>query len=134
MAIYRKVYYDKFSGQVITQISFSEGYVKTTLLQDYQSNKALNSLLFDSIAVLELRFDNYDESFRRCGNNVRVDLNTLQLYFTYPTENGGTTAPTKPFEQQISDLKTENAVLKQQSTQINQDLQGLMEFVMSTLG
>lgn len=134
MAIYRKVYYDKVSGKVIHQQGYNfQGFIKTTLQQDYQSIKDLNSRSIDTIGLVEFEYDSYDEDFLLCGNNVKVDLNTEELIFTYPSGGGGSVTPDRPLTEQVTELKTENTKLKQQLVQTNDDMQSFIEFVLSTL-
>lgn len=113
MAIYRKVYYDKNTGQVIKSQAYTEeGFIETTLLQDYHSIKELSEYYLDVIGMLELRNDNLDESFRLCGNNIQVDLVTKELTFNYPSDNGGQPITSeKSLPEQLQDLKTENESL-----------------------
>lgn len=133
MAIYRKVYYDLISGKVIHQQGFSfQGFIKTTFLQDYQTIKDLNSRSIDTIGLVEFEYDSYDEDFILCGNNVKVDLNTEELIFTYPN-GGGSVTPDRPLTQQVTELKVQNAQLKSLVNQTNQDLADFMEYILSTL-
>jgi hypothetical protein len=134
MAIYRKVYYDLTSGQIIYHCSFgSKGFVKTTLDLDYEIIQPLKERVKSTIGLLEFNNDNFDQDFSIC-TGVRVNLDTKGLEFTYPQE-GESTEPVfqKPLTEQVTELKTENAELKQQLVQQNIDLQGFMDFYFSTL-
>lgn len=111
MAIYRKVYYDKDTGQVIMSYGYSEqGFVITTLIQDYYTFKELNNRHIDQIGLIELEEDNYDEDFRLCGNNIQVDLVTKEFTFNYPTTNG-ITSSNKGLVEEMNDLKNLNESL-----------------------
>ena len=107
MSYYRKIYYDNQTGNVIRmEAKPNADFIKTTFDQDYQSIKELNNRLYNTIGLLELNNDQYDEDFAVCGLNVKVDLVTKELTFMHPTDNG-TTAPEKPFVEQIDDVKAD---------------------------
>lgn len=111
MAIYRKVYYDKSTGQVILSQAYNQiGFVETSLIEDYHSIKELNKYYLDSIGMIELHNDEYDEDFRLCGNNIQVDLVTKEFTFNRPTENG--IVPSKKgLLEEMAELKAENESL-----------------------
>ena len=116
MSYYRKIYYDNQTGNVIRmEAKPNADFIKTTFDQDYQSIKELNNRLYNTIGLLELNNDQYDDDFAVCGLNVKVDLVTKELTFMHPTGNGEQTTPEKPLVDQIADLqavlgKTQDAI------------------------
>jgi hypothetical protein len=123
MAYYRKIYYDNQTGSVIRmEAKPNADFIKTTFDEDYQSIKDLNNRAVNTIGLLELYNDQYDQDFAVCGLNVKVDLVTKELRFMHPTDNGDTT-PEKPFVDQITDLKE---LLDQSRVAINFLLMGGM--------
>jgi hypothetical protein len=129
----RKIYYDLLTGNILYHISFNSGqFVNTTFDQDYFSILDLKSRAKETIGLLMLENDNNDQNFALC-NSVKVNVDTKELVFTYPSDGESTVTPEKPLTTQVTELKTENSQLKQQLMQQNDDLQGFMDFYFSTL-
>jgi hypothetical protein len=134
MKIGRRLYYDLLTGNIILDKGEMQGSViQTTVDQDFFSFLELKQRDRATVGVKELAFGEFAQDFATC-NGVRVDLTTKELVFSYPQE-GESTEPVfqKPLTEQVTDLKTENAELKQQLVQQNIDLQGFMDFYFSTL-
>jgi hypothetical protein len=105
MTTYRKIYYDKSSGEVIYHVSFNSEFIKTTFDQDYDSIKGLNQRVKDTIGLIELNNDNYDQEFLS-SNGVKVNITNKELEFSYPDPNEPTAPPVyqKPLSEQVSAL------------------------------
>lgn len=113
----RRIYYDKFSGDKLIEVSFL-GYIATTTVdQDIATFTALSERNRESFGVLELEYGQYAQDFAEC-NGYRVNPETKELEFSYPDPNEPEAPPVfqEPLTKQIEQLdkrqlETENAVL-----------------------
>lgn len=109
MPVYRKIYYEKASGQILHHQSFdNDNYVRVTFEQDYQAIISLNSRAFDTIGLVEFERDNFDQDFAESNGN-RVNPETLELEFSYPDPNNPE-APqefVKPLTEQIEEVRND---------------------------
>jgi len=113
MQIGRRIYYDKFTGNVLVDTGERQGdVVETTIEQDFEVYKALSERNPETVGMIQLEFGQYAQDFREC-NGFRVNLEELE--FSYPEPNNPD--PKEPVyqpplsdmikeqEQRISDLE-----------------------------
>ena len=113
MKIGRRIYYDLNTGNVLLNTGERRGNIKpTTINEDFQLYSVLLKYNKDSVGVIELEYGEYSQDFKEC-NGYRVNLDTKQLEFSYPTD--GTTTEEHIFQEPLSDqvksLESENATL-----------------------
>ncbi|SCG82731.1 hypothetical protein DW1_1158 [Proteiniborus sp. DW1] len=91
----KKIYYDKITGDIILTTSERIGNVReTTTEEDFQTYQALKERVPDTVGIIQLEYGQYSQDFIEC-NGYRVNLETMQLEFSYPDPN------TPPEEQEI---------------------------------
>jgi hypothetical protein len=108
--MFRKIYFDKLTGNVLYHCSYNDFYIETSFDEDYQVITDLNVREKESIGLVKLENGEYEEDFRQC-NGFRVNPQTLELEFSYPDPNA--TEPQepvyqKPLTEQIEELRQEN--------------------------
>lgn len=114
MEIGRKVYYEKITGNTIISTSEMKGNViKSTIDQDFEMLLPLQNYVRESVGVMELEYGEFSQDFREC-NGVRVNLDTLELEFSYPDpsqEEPQEPVYIKPLTEQVEELKSQNTDL-----------------------
>jgi hypothetical protein len=126
MKIGRRIYYDLLTGNVILDKGEMQGSViETTVDQDFFSFLELKQRDRTTVGVKELEFGEFAQDFATC-NGIRVDLDTKELLFSYPSGSQELPVFQKPLTEQLAEVK-------QQLVQQNEDLQGFMDFYFSTL-
>lgn len=87
MEIGRKIYFDKFGGSVLVDTGERSGYVhETTQDDDFAVYIALAERVPETVGVIQLEYGQYSQDFALC-NGYRVNLETLELEFSYPDPN-----------------------------------------------
>lgn len=91
MQIGRKIYYDKFTGNVLVDTGEMKGSVKnTTIDEDFQRYKELQGLIKENVGVIQLEYGQYKEEFKNC-TSYSIDTTTEQIIFDYsPVEENPT--------------------------------------------
>jgi hypothetical protein len=104
----RKIFYDKFTGNVITDTGERQGAVRdTTIEQDIATYKVLSERNRDTIEVLLLPFGARKQDFAEC-NGYRVNPETRELEFSYPSESEQPEIVyQKPMSEEIKELKAQ---------------------------
>jgi hypothetical protein len=104
----RKIFYDKTTGNVITDTGERQGAVRdTTIEQDIATYKALSERNRDTIEVLFLPFGARKQDFAKC-NGYRVNPETRELEFSYPSESEPQEIVyQKPMSEEIKELKAQ---------------------------
>ncbi|WPQ55183.1 hypothetical protein [Paenibacillus polymyxa] len=107
MKIGPKVYWRKTSGEVIfmTPQIESESARETTKEDDMGFYPQLKGYDPEQVDVLKLEFDKYTEDFYH-ATSYRVNPDTKTMEFTYPSNSGSDSPPTKPLTDQVAELKT----------------------------
>lgn len=83
----RKIYYDNTMGNVLVDTGERSGdVIETTREQDFTAYKALSDRVEETVGCLELEYGEYREDFSEC-NGYRVNVETLELEFSYPDPN-----------------------------------------------
>ena len=87
MEIGRKLYYDKFTGDILVDVGEREGdVVETTLEEDILTFKALSERNIETFDSIQLEYGQYSQDFMEC-NGYRINLETKELEFSYPDPN-----------------------------------------------
>jgi len=85
LQIGRRIYYEKSTGNVLFDTGERSGnVVPTTIDQDFESYVILAQYNRDAVGVIELEYGQYYDDFLRSSGNVRVNLETGELEFSYP--------------------------------------------------
>lgn len=112
----RRIYFDKFTGEVITITGQREGtdVRQRTVEEDYQAFVSLSERNPETVGILELEYGAYDADFEEQGIITKVDLETLEPLFSYPDPTDPETPqePQPALSEQLATLKTENETLK----------------------
>ncbi|GIP56174.1 hypothetical protein [Paenibacillus vini] len=107
MQIGRKIYYEKSTGFVIVDTRPRSGNVReTTQEEDFANYTALAERVPETVGVIQLEYGQYEEDFAEC-NGYRVNLDTLELEFSYPDPSNPEQPPAyqKPLTEQIAELR-----------------------------
>lgn len=83
---YRRIYYDKETGNVLAIVAFNGSFIPETVEQDISKLKVLFERNRDTFDVIELPFEAYAQDFAEC-NGYRVNIETKELEFSYPDPN-----------------------------------------------
>jgi hypothetical protein len=107
--MFRRFYYDKLTGNYIKTYSFNGGvYTIPTVEQDIQSYTDLSERNVDTIGVVEFKNGEFEEDFMACGANIRMDLETNLIEFSYPNPNVPQPQEPvyqKPLSEQVKELQ-----------------------------
>ena len=108
-----KIYYLLETGEVVLHIpeNQSEWAKQTTREQDEVLYTPLQAYASNTIGLLELEQGQYGSDFAS-ASGYRVNLNTMELEFTYPIYYPPVTEKLNRLEQENQFLKQENATLK----------------------
>lgn len=108
MKIGRKIYFDKFKGNVLVDTGEMQGDVReTTQEEDFQIYKALQDRVPNTVGVIQLKYGQYAQDFAQC-NGYRVNPETLELEFSYPDPNNPEPQEPvyqKPLTEQLEETK-----------------------------
>lgn len=116
MEIGRKIYYDLATGGAIVDTGERSGFVReTTWEEDFAAYQLLAERVPETVGCLQLEYRQYSRDFAEC-NSYRVNLDTLELEFSYPDPNE--TEPTepvyrKPLSAEVDELKASDIENKQ---------------------
>lgn len=122
--MFRRIYYNKTTGNKILTYSFKEGnYNIPTFEQDKLTFDQFNGLNDDVIGVIEFTNGEYEQDFKESMENFRVNLDTVQLEFSYPDPN----APEEPQPYQLP-LSKQVKELEVQLKQTNDDLAAFIDY------
>ncbi|WP_340005176.1 hypothetical protein MHH52_25745 [Paenibacillus sp. FSL K6-0276] len=87
MEIGMKIYYDKYTGNVLVNTGERSGdVVESTQEYDFEVYKALAERVPETIGVIALEYGEYAQDFRECSG-YKVDVKTGKLKFSYPDPN-----------------------------------------------
>ena len=101
----RRIYYDTITGDIILALGERVGNViDTTIEEDMMRFKVLNERTPNTVGCLQLEYGQYAQEFAKC-DGFRVNLNSLELEFTYPALEEETQDYFNPYEQRLSDLE-----------------------------
>jgi len=97
MQIGRRIYYDKQTGNVITDTGERQGLVvPTTVEQDIMAYSALSERNQNSFVYIELGYGQFAQDFIEC-DGYRVNPETKEIEFSYPDPNSpGEPQPYQP--------------------------------------
>ena len=113
-AIGRKLYYNKFTGEVLVDTGERSGAVReTTTEEDLRTYKVLSERNPETIGMIQLEYGQYRQDFLKC-NGYRVNPSTQEIEFSYPNPNEPEPQePTyqKPLTEEIADIKQSIAEL-----------------------
>lgn len=89
MQIGRKIYFDKFTGNILVEIGERIGGVRdTTQDEDFASYSNLQGRTIESVGVLQLEYGQYSEQFQNCyGYSVNPETNKIVFNFI-PSQTG----------------------------------------------
>ena len=135
MEIGTKIYYCNLTGNCIYIIGDYKGsFVNTTFDEDYLIYKELNVREKDTISLIQLEYGEYTK-LSNGANNVRVDLETKELIFSYEELPQIPQEPTEIeiIQDKISILECENQTLKEELTQIQTSIASLTSLIAVTL-
>lgn len=114
MNIGAKIYYDKFTGNVIVNTGERSGNViETTTEQDFAVYSELSERVPDTVGMIQLGYGDYASDFGAGGFINRIDLDTLKPLFTYIDEQPEVpTAPQKPLSEEIKEVKERQDIMQ----------------------
>lgn len=110
-----KIYYDNTMGNVLVDTGERSGdVIETTREQDFAAYKALSDRVQETVGCLELEYGECREDLSEC-NGYRVNVETLELEFSYPVPNE-TEPPQEPqyitpLSDRINLMESDNAGL-----------------------
>lgn len=111
MQIGRKIYYDKFTGQILVITPETEGDVReTTTEEDFQIYKVLNERNPGTVGCIKLEYGQYREEFAN-ATSIRVDTATEQLIFDFTQQYLEQKQQEATLEQRIADLEQAIALI-----------------------
>lgn len=114
MRIGRRIYYDKFTGNVLVNTGERQGDVReTTIEEDFQSYKALSEHNPETVGVIQLEYGQFRQDFMEC-NGYRVNPETQEIEFSYPDPSQPEPQDLvyqKPLSEEVEDLKQSIAEL-----------------------
>jgi hypothetical protein len=116
-----KIYYLKQTGEVILHIpeNHSQWAKPTTREQDEALYNALQAYNPQEVDLLELEPGQYTSDFLS-ATSYRVNLETLELEFLYPTYH-------PPLTSQIEQLAAENVLLKSENEALKAQLDSVQQ-------
>ncbi|MET3831038.1 hypothetical protein ABIC86_002504 [Paenibacillus sp. DS2363] len=118
-----KIYYSIHTGNVIVITPEYVGVqVESTKEQDFQSYKALEELVPESVDFIQLEYGQY--RFDRFDGReiVRIDLETKEPLFNRPVDEGQEPpVPTPSLESQLSELKARLQEEKSRNERLEQE-------------
>jgi len=101
MKIGRKIYFDKFTGNVLVDTGEMSGdVVETTQEQDFQIYPILSERNADTIGVIKLDFGSFSEEFASCSG-FHVDIETNEIIFDFTPEQITENEIKKSIEQRL---------------------------------
>lgn len=113
MNIGAKIYYDKFTGNVIINTGERSGnVVETTTEQDFAVYTELSERVPDTIGMIQLEFGEYASDVSAGGVITKVDLNTLKPLFTYPTTDSEP-EPQPSLSQKVDDIEKRQDLMQE---------------------
>lgn len=116
MDIGRRVYYETETGNVIFVKEQASGEtVQTTIEQDFRFYSVLKERTQETVSVLELPYGAHEQDFKEC-NGYRVNLETLELEFSYPDPNATELQEPvyqKPLSEQVKELEERQVIMQQ---------------------
>jgi hypothetical protein len=120
---YRRIFYDKVTGEMIGGITRNGSFIDKTVDQDIATFTALSERNRDTFDVIELPFGAYQQDFAEC-NGYRVNVETKTLEFSYPDPNAPEAPPVfvEPLTEQVKKLEA-------QTKQLNDDFLSLSDYV-----
>ena len=124
MSIGTKIYYCNLTGNCIYIVGDYKGsFVNTTFDEDYLIYKELNVREKDTISLIQLEYGEYAK-LSNGANNVKVDLETKELIFSYEELPQEPQEPTEieVIQDKISILEAENEKLKTEQEQQNEEI------------
>lgn len=110
MMVARKLYYDKRTGEIISDTGERQGSVAaTTTEQDIQAFSALSERNRDTFDVLELEYGQYAQDFAE-ASSYRVNPEIKELEFSYPDPNEPEVEQPyqPPLSEQVEQLRQED--------------------------
>lgn len=129
MKIGRKIYWDKNTGDVLIDTGERYGSVReTSKKEDFSTYKSLNERIPETVGLIQLEYGQYDQDFVEC-NGYRVNLDTLELEFSYPDPNDPTPQEPnyqKPLSVEVVELKQSDAENKQAIADLTMTLAAMM--------
>lgn len=123
MQIGRKLYYELLTGDVILITPEKISGINTTKEQDFAMYDVLSARNPEQVGVIQLEYGQYRRDFELCGNNVRVDLETGELRFSYPVFESPLSVKLEQLEQENTDIKLALAELAQTQEMDKTDIQ-----------
>jgi hypothetical protein len=111
---YRRIFYDKTTGNKIIESGFEGDFVATTIEQDIETFAALSERNRDTFDVLELPFGAYVQDFAEC-NGYRVNIETKEPEFSYPDPQQPESEPVyqKPLSEQVKQMESSQAAMQE---------------------
>ena len=109
---YRRIYYDKTTGNEILVEARNGYFIPTTIDQDIANSKILSERNRNTFDVIELPYGAHAQDFAE-SNGYRVNVETKELEFS-PRDPNNPDAPQEfgpPLTKQIEELRTENTNL-----------------------
>lgn len=103
--MFRRLFYDLSTGNCIVSYSIDEKIFNVpTVDNDFNAYLDLSTRNKSSVGVIEFYNQEFEEDFIS-SNGVKVNLQTNELEFSYPTE--GTQQPVyqKPLSEQVKELQ-----------------------------
>lgn len=109
---YRRIYYDKTTGNEILVEARNGYFIPTTIDQDIANFKILSERNRNTFDVIELPYGAHAQDFAE-SNGYRVNVETKELEFSYPDPNKPDTPQEfgPPLTKQIEELQLQNAEL-----------------------
>lgn len=123
MLIGRKIYYELQTGDVILITPEKQSGINTTKEQDFAMYDALAVRNPEQVGVIQLEYGQYRRDFELCDSNVRVDLETGELRFSYPVFESPLSVKLEQLEQENTDIKLALAELAQTQEMDKTDIQ-----------
>jgi hypothetical protein len=131
LQIGRRIYYDKVTGNIITDTGERSGNVRETQISDdFASYNALSERSPQTVGIIQLEFGELSEDFVKC-DGYRVNPDTKTLEFTYPDLSVPPTPPVfqKPLTEQMKDVKEKLARTEQALSDSSMTTQQLLELL-----
>lgn len=115
MGIGPKIYYEKYTGNIIKDLGPRSGGVReTTQEEDFESYLVLAERSPETVGMIRFPFEKYKPDYEAGGVVVRIDLETMEPLFTYPDPSNPEVpqdGPRQALSSQVSALETETSAL-----------------------
>lgn len=127
---YRRIYYDKETGNKIADVAFDGGFVPQTVERDIEQFSILSERNRETFDVLELPFGAFAQDFAEC-TGYRVNVETKTLEFSYPDPNAPDEPPVfqKPLTEQVLELKQSQVAINRAVENNSTAQQDLLELL-----